>query len=404
MDPPAGRKRRLLSEALRGTEGADSAATGGSSGGAALVGGGAPAASNAAAATSVPTAAAAAAAAARDNDGSDDDEWGDLAAHAPSDAEAALLALKAELYGDALARAAAKRRKGAGDGGHHHYQQQHQPPPLPPFVLKAQLYTVLRDRTAADRDLDGLARAGRARAFKLATGAGDYALLLASDYSAMVEAAAAHKEAEARALAARARASGTGGATGGATGGGAGGGGSGAGGHGGSLEEAAAAARSAAAAAAALRRFKVRAAPRCHESHVTSERLLQLLATPAPGEPPPPRPSAGASGAGAAASDADLSHLLAAELLSRDPVHPGRLAFTVPGAAAAVRSLVGGRSELLGVLKRKRFGEALEKELLKLRLRRSAFGVRFHLRDLLGRGSVERAETPAGAVIRLVAA
>jgi hypothetical protein len=49
-----------------------------------------------------------------------------------------------------------------------------------------------------------------------------------------------------------------------------------------------------------------------------------------------------------------------------------------------------------------RFGEALEKELLKLKLRRSTLGVRFHLRDLLGRGTVTRRDTPAGPAVQLV--
>jgi hypothetical protein len=41
---------------------------------------------------------------------------------------------------------------------------------LPPIVLKSQLYTVLSDRTAADRDLEDLRQKGRVRVFKLAIG------------------------------------------------------------------------------------------------------------------------------------------------------------------------------------------------------------------------------------------
>lgn len=41
---------------------------------------------------------------------------------------------------------------------------------LPPIVLKSQLYTVLTDRTAADRDLEDLRQKGRVRVFKLAIG------------------------------------------------------------------------------------------------------------------------------------------------------------------------------------------------------------------------------------------
>lgn len=42
---------------------------------------------------------------------------------------------------------------------------------LPPVVLKSQIYTVLTDRTAADRDLEDLRQQGRVRVFKLAIGA-----------------------------------------------------------------------------------------------------------------------------------------------------------------------------------------------------------------------------------------
>lgn len=42
---------------------------------------------------------------------------------------------------------------------------------LPPILTKSQLYTVLTDRTAADRDLEGLRQKGRVRVFKLAIGA-----------------------------------------------------------------------------------------------------------------------------------------------------------------------------------------------------------------------------------------
>jgi len=42
---------------------------------------------------------------------------------------------------------------------------------LPPVVLKTVVYTVLTDRTTADRDLEDLRQQGRVRVFKLAIGA-----------------------------------------------------------------------------------------------------------------------------------------------------------------------------------------------------------------------------------------
>jgi hypothetical protein len=41
---------------------------------------------------------------------------------------------------------------------------------LPPIVLKSQLYTVLSNKTAVDRDLEDLRQKGRVRVFKLAIG------------------------------------------------------------------------------------------------------------------------------------------------------------------------------------------------------------------------------------------
>jgi hypothetical protein len=41
---------------------------------------------------------------------------------------------------------------------------------LPAVVLKSQLYTVLKDRTASDRELDELKRRGEVRTFKMPTG------------------------------------------------------------------------------------------------------------------------------------------------------------------------------------------------------------------------------------------
>ena len=62
---------------------------------------------------------------------------------------------------------------------------------LPRFLLTTQLYSLLRDRAAVDRELAALTRAGAVRRFKLATGRDDYAFLLSDDYGALVAAARA---------------------------------------------------------------------------------------------------------------------------------------------------------------------------------------------------------------------
>lgn len=106
---------------------------------------------------------------------------------APSDAEATIMLLRSKLYPDPAAAAAtaaaakqsrhAKRSKGAAGPSRATAAavtaaaaaaaaaQQ-----LPPLVFKTQLYTVLTDRTAADRDVEDLRRQGRVRVFKLGMG------------------------------------------------------------------------------------------------------------------------------------------------------------------------------------------------------------------------------------------
>jgi hypothetical protein len=64
---------------------------------------------------------------------------------------------------------------------------------VPPFALTTQLYTVLQDRTVADRELDALRRANEVRLVTLPSE--DCAVALASDYAAAVAACAAALEA-----------------------------------------------------------------------------------------------------------------------------------------------------------------------------------------------------------------
>ena len=59
-----------------------------------------------------------------------------------------------------------------------------------------------------------------------------------------------------------------------------------------------------------------------------------------------------------------------------------------------------GRTELLSIFKRKRHGEAKERELLARKLRGSALGAAWHISDLVGSGLVVRVETAVGPVIR----
>ena len=100
--------------------------------------------------------------------------------------------------------------------------------------------------------------------------------------------------------------------------------------------------------------------------------------------------------------EAHISLLLSEGFLTRHLAATDGYLFALPGAGAAVRSVADGRAELLGLLRRRRPPEQLEKKLLKRRLARSLLGVRWHLRDLLGCGALLRQATAVGDLIRVV--
>jgi hypothetical protein len=105
----------------------------------------------------------------------------------PTDAEATLMLLRDQLYPDPAAAAAAAL---AAKQSRSAKRSRSAPGPskaaaaavtaaaaaataarqLPPIILKSQLYTVLADKTAVDRDVEQLRQQGRARLFKLAIG------------------------------------------------------------------------------------------------------------------------------------------------------------------------------------------------------------------------------------------
>jgi hypothetical protein len=111
-----------------------------------------------------------------------------------------------------------------------------------------------------------------------------------------------------------------------------------------------------AAMAATLQAFRSRVLPACNDSHITSSRLLQLMRTaPAANHTQHANPPAAAAAAAVIGSaDAIQRRLLSAELVCRDSRSPDSFMFTVPGAAAFVKSVVAGRQELLQMLKRKK--------------------------------------------------
>lgn len=271
------------------------------------------------------------------------------------------------------------------------------------------------DRTAVDRDLEQLRRSHKVRLFKLPTGADDYGIMTTEDYVALI-----------RALCCSSSEQSSGGS-------GAGQSISASGGMGGASSSATADASSAGFAGSAARQnngdgsarstavvdaFVTRVLPACADLHVSRDELLRLLGA----APPRVGGAAGAAnasgtansdgaGSGAAsitAADAEglISTLLARSLLARHTSSESAYIFTVPQLGATVKAIAAGRRELLAAIGRRKRQEVLERELLsrnaKLKLRQSALGPEFHVRDLLGSGRLVRLASAAGPVLKAV--
>ena len=94
------------------------------------------------------------------------------------------------------------------------------------------------------------------------------------------------------------------------------------------------------------------------------------------------------------------AELLSAGFLARDGGGEGGFWLAVPGLGALQRHLRGGRAEVLASLRRAPHRQALARALEAKRCR-SALGLRYLLRDLVGSGAVDELEAPAGRAYRL---
>jgi serine/threonine-protein kinase 19 len=210
---------------------------------------------------------------------------------------------------------------------------------LPRLLLTSQLYNILADRTATDRELARLAAAGAVRRFKLATGRDEYAFMLASDYAAAVDAAGSAAE------------------------------------------------RAAAASGAAFSAFKLNVLPECPGTHVAATELTRLLAGP--------------GGLGEEGAMAALSRLLNAGLIARAMESGAHTyVFAAPGAGPFQRALQAARTTLRAALRRRPRRQMVRSELEKSKLR-GPLPLHFVLRDMLGSGAVEEVRLPGDALLRL---
>lgn len=288
----------------------------------------------------------------------------------PSDVMAAILLLKSQF-------AAGTRASTSSSGA--------QAARLPPLALKTQLITLLQDRTEMERELDELQRCNAIRAFKLPTGADDYGYLLTADYAAAVRSAA-----QAAATLARGSAAGQE-----------------VGGEGMSSVSrqqqksvVGAAARRPSVAEQAAEAFCAGVLPACTDTCIAAHKLRSLLlatsAASAAG-------SSSGGGGSAQLSELQLSALLNMGVLSRHPMDDSLYLLAVPSAGALVKSICAGRAEVCNLLRRRKYGEMPESQLLyKTRLRQSKLSAQFHVRDLLGAGTVTMVPTAGmGNMLRL---
>lgn len=76
----------------------------------------------------------------------------------------------------------------------------------------------------------------------------------------------------------------------------------------------------------------------------------------------------------------------------------------MPNGGQFLGALLHGRAELLALLRRRRYGEILMRDLAALTLKKSALPPTFVAKDLVGHDLVALVNTSAGDLLRLVKA
>lgn len=150
---------------------------------------------------------------------------------------------------------------------------------------------------------------------------------------------------------------------------------------------------------------------------ITHARLSQLLL-----QPPPhagqqaATPGAGATAAGSGCSgsgstqfqlpvEKQISVLINMGALVRHHLVDDLLVMCVPGAGPLVRAIVAGRKEVLAWIRRRKYSEVAEKELLgkgKCGVK-TPLGLPFHVADLLGQGRLLKIPSCVGSMLKVVA-
>lgn len=211
-------------------------------------------------------------------------------------------------------------------------------------MLRSQLYSLVDDRTKVDRELDELRRDHAVRSLKLPTAPDDYAFMLAEDYASAV-----HQQHQA-------------------------------------MQEAGTPPDQ----LQVFPWFNSRVLARCSDNSITHHDVLRMLSA----DRKHKRRDE--------ATDQHISLLLNCGLLTRHMTQKDTYWFALAGIGPLIKSVVKGRKDLLSMLSRRRHPEIFIKELEQKKLSQSLLDSRFHIRDLIGLGSISKVETTSGPLICIV--
>ncbi|KAM3267618.1 serine/threonine-protein kinase 19 isoform X1 [Capsicum chacoense] len=213
---------------------------------------------------------------------------------------------------------------------------------IPPFILRSQLYSSVKDRTQVDRELEyicasqSLRREGVLCTFKLNTGQDDHAIMFLDDYFSQIERISKRLEAQ-------------------------------------KLE-----------GLCVFEWFKEHVIHSKLDPSIGHDELRSLLSL------------------GGKVKEEHISLLINAGLLTRQLIDPNMYWFAIPNIGSVLKGLSQGRKELMSFLNRRKYKEMAMAALEKKRLRLSPLDMRFHLRDLLGSGHLKTVEAPTGLLVKVV--
>eukprot|EP00884_Botryococcus_braunii_P006774 jgi/Botrbrau1/16098/Bobra.7_2s0064.1 len=221
-----------------------------------------------------------------------------------------------------------------------------------PIALRSQVYSLVKERTVVDRELENLRHANKIRMFRLPLGSDPYCYCLTEDYVAFLQRTERERQDNGMPV----------------------------------------------ALAQVYGWFADRVLPQCPDLAISKARLLELLSRDSRVKS---RKRKADEEEGELVSDKHITLLLNSGFLARDASDRDGFVLGPGNVGPLVTSILKGRKELLGFLARRQYSQVLVKELEKKKMTRSPLGLRFHLRDLLGSGSVLRLQSTSGALVKL---